>query len=174
MQQEQSCESTFKPMSEEELSLDFIDELLEHRDTTVGKPTYRVPEQTSTYVRTVAKEARCCFLQCGAPTYFEIKDQPYCTVHAIHYMGNLLDEKINHYSGLTPYLEQIMKAYVRMEEHPHADFESMWENIKASRVVIERPDHQTLIIEVDGRKFIKSPYVDIEGILIQSFLQMLR
>jgi hypothetical protein len=161
-------------MSDEELSLEFIDEILSERDTALGKPTYQIPQQTSEYVRTVAKEGRCVFLQCEAPTYFQIKEQYYCTVHAIHYMGNLLDEKINHYSGLTPYLEQTMKAYERMEQHPHADFEEMWLNVKAEHIVIEHTDHQNLKITVDGKQFNKSPYVDIEGILILSFLQMLR
>lgn len=159
---------------EEELSLDFIEELLQERDSTISKPTYQVPQQTSEYVKTVSQEARCVFLSCGAPTYFRIVDQPYCTVHAIHYMGNVLDEKINHYSGLTPYHEQIMKAYARMEEHPRIDFNEMWDNISAKRIVIERPDHQTLQVEVDGKRFTKSPYVDIEGILLLSLLEMLR
>jgi len=161
-------------MSEEELSLDFIEELLSERDTALSRPTYQTPQQTSEYVKTVSDEGRCIFLSCGAPTYFRIKEQPYCTVHAIHYMGNLLDEKINHYSGLTPYLEQVMKAYVRMEAHPRIALQEQWDTITASKVVIERPDHQTLLIEVNGKKYSKSPYVDIEGILLLSFLEMLR
>lgn len=161
-------------MMEEELSLEFVEELLGERDTPLTKPTYQAPEQTSEYVKTVPQEGRCVFLQCGAPTYFHIVDQPYCTVHAIHYMGNLLDEKINHYGGLTPTLEQVMKAYKRMEEHPQLDFEEMWLNVQAEGIVIERPDHQTLKIVVDGKVYTKSPYVDIEGILLLSFLQMLR
>jgi hypothetical protein len=161
-------------MTDEELTLDFIEELLAERDTALGKPTYVVPQQTSEYVKTTPQEARCIMLQCGAPTHIRIKDQPYCTVHAIHYMGELLDEKINHYSGRSPHLEQIMSAYVRMEEHPRVDFEEQWLNQNAKGIVIERIDHQTLKIVVDGKVFYKSPYVDIEGILLLSFLQMLR
>ena len=106
---------------EEELRLEFIEELLADKDSAIGKPFYRIPEQTSQYVKSVSKAERCIFMQCGSPTYFRIKEQPYCTIHAIHYMGNLLDEKINHYSGLSPNLEQVMKAYERMESHPQAD-----------------------------------------------------
>jgi hypothetical protein len=161
-------------MSEEELSLDFIEELLAERDTALGRPTYQVPQQTSEYVKSLPQEARCMFLQCGAPTHIRIKDQPYCTVHAIHYMGDLLDEKINHYSGRSPALETIMEAYTKMEAHPKIDFQEMWLSVNAKGIVIERPDHQTLKIVVDGKVFYKSPYVDIEGILFMSFLQMLR
>src|SRR5215831_761466 len=100
---------------EEELTLDFIEDLLSQPDISRSTKPYVVPEQTSTYVKSVLQAEKCIFLNCGAPTYIRIKEQPYCTVHAIHYMGDLLDEKINHYNGLSPKLEQIMKAYERME-----------------------------------------------------------
>jgi hypothetical protein len=160
---------------EEELTLDFIEDLLKEPDPTVkSKPTYQVPEQTSTYVRSVDKVDRCIYNGCGAPTYTLIKDKPYCTIHAIYYMGDLLDEKINHYPGISPGTEQIMKTYERMESHPPVDFREEWLNMNAKSIVIERPDHQTLKIIIEGKEYSKSPYVDIEGILILSFLKSLR
>lgn len=161
-------------MSEEELTLEFVEELLQERESTVGRLPYKVPEQTSSYVRSVAQAGRCVYLDCGAPTYFKIKDKYHCTVHAIYYMGDLLDEKINHYSGRPPGMEQIMKAYERMENTPQTDFEERWLNMNAKGIVIERVDHQTLKIVVDGKVFTKSPYVDIEGVLLISLLEMLR
>lgn len=162
-------------MEEEELTLDFVEDLLKQPDSTSkSSKTYQIPEQTSAYVKSVLQSAHCVFMGCGAPTYIRIKEQPYCTVHAIHYMGNLLDEKINHYGSLSPQLEQIMKAYEKMEAVPLSDFEEEWLNMNATGIVIERVDHQTFKILVDGKEFRRSPYVDVEGILILSFLKALR
>lgn len=162
-------------MSEDELTLDFIEDLLKTPDpTSKSSKTYQIPEQTSTYVKSVAQADKCVYNGCGAPTYIRVKEKPYCTVHAIYYMGDLLDEKINHHNGLSPSLEQTMKAYERMEAHPVVDFEEEWLNIQAKSIVIERPDHQTLKIVIEGKQYTKSPYVDVEGILILSFLKALR
>jgi hypothetical protein len=69
----------------DELSLDFIDELL-------GK-TKPIPSGPPTSTNVIwLEEAKKC-TDCRNPTYIVVREKPRCTVHAIYELTRLLDER---------------------------------------------------------------------------------
>jgi hypothetical protein len=155
---------------QDELSLDFIDELLADPKTKTEEPKrYPPPEFTSTYVKTGSKFDRCIHRGCGAPSYILVKDEPYCTVHTIHVLANLLDEKINHFPGSVPKIEKILEAYLELGERLPAEPDKL----NAFNISITREDHKSFTANVDGREYIYSAHTSPEGVLTQSLLDLL-
>jgi len=156
-------------MSEDELSLDFIEELLADPKTKTEEPKrWPPPEFTSTYVRTVSRADKCIHRGCGAPSYILVQDQPYCTVHTIHVLANLLDEKINHFPGSVPKIEKMLEAYSMLGSHEPANRDT----IEASRIEIERVE-TNFVAQVAGGLYKYSVYTSPEGVLTQALLDLL-
>lgn len=153
---------------EDELSLAEVLDLLEPKaKEKPAQKSYAPPEYTSTYLSTVSKSERCTSRGCGAPTYLLVKEQPYCTVHAIGLLGDLLDEKINHYPWSFGKVETILKAYVEMGAHAPAT------DAATKRFVVDSEDHKEFIITI-GDKVLRYPaYTSPEGVLIQSLLDLI-
>lgn len=156
--------------NQDELSLDFIDELLADPKTQTDPKKYaRLPEYTSTYIKSSPVGMRCTHRGCGFPTYILVKEEPFCTIHAIELLGNLLDEKINHYPESVPKIEKILEAYMALGSRTKVDFD----NLFAHRIVIERENHQEFVVTIDERVYRYSAYTSPEGILTQSLLELL-
>lgn len=50
-----------------------------------------IPEQTSKYVRWFDKEMRCASKGCSSPTYIKVEGVPYCMMHTIRKLTEILD-----------------------------------------------------------------------------------
>lgn len=72
----------------DDLSDDLLLELLDETS-----PAF-IPEQTSNYVRWLDKEMRCASRGCGSSTYCKVQGVPYCMMHTIRKLTELLDNMI--------------------------------------------------------------------------------
>lgn len=105
-------------MTDDELSLDDIDELLATPEpklisVKVKLPGFKPPPQTSTFILWGEKENRCASRGCSAPTYVQLKGVPYCTIHIIQIMGDMLDNQINHYPNRSPEVERVLNVHLQ-------------------------------------------------------------
>lgn len=97
----------------DELTLDEILELQKEPDPTVKSKSEPKPPpiQTSRYLKWTEKNLRCASRGCGASAHITIKGVPYCVIHTIHILTDLLDEQINHYPNRSTIHEALLKAH---------------------------------------------------------------
>lgn len=74
----------------------------------------KAPPQTSNFVRVYDLIAglRCASRGCSSPTCYKLKGVPYCSVHLIQLLADMLDEQVNHYPNRPPWIEKYMKGYM--------------------------------------------------------------
>ena len=74
---------------------DLITPLTAEEITALLEPQEVVREstQTSKFVRWFDKELRCASRGCRSPTYCKLEGVPYCTMHIIHHMDQMLNER---------------------------------------------------------------------------------
>lgn len=72
--------------------LDFLEKILsEASQDTNSQSKYPVPEQYGPF-RFYDTETRCASRGCGSPTRYKLQGIPYCSVHVIRKMNEMLFE----------------------------------------------------------------------------------
>lgn len=72
------------------MELDFLQELLD-QPTESTNAKYPVPEQHGPF-RFYDSEFRCASRGCGSPTRYKLQGIPYCSVHVMRKMNDMLIE----------------------------------------------------------------------------------
>ena len=73
------------------MELDFLQELLDTNEE-VSTTRYPIPEQYGP-LRQFDREMRCASRGCSSPTFFKVQNIPYCMIHSLRTLNEMLIER---------------------------------------------------------------------------------